>query len=116
MTKIAGPLFLAPKSVPKITQATLFLSVSGFLVVFCLLLGLKKHTQPGSFITEPRLGTSGWNPGTAWMMGIGNALWVLDIFTVGLALLIAVTDMLMAAPMALSTLQKKFPDQGRTSR
>ena len=74
MMKIAGPLFLAPKSVPKFTQATLLLSVSGFLVVFCLLLGLKKHTQPGSFITEPRLGTSGWNPGTAWMMGIGNAL------------------------------------------
>lgn len=71
----AGPLFLRPNSVPKITQATLFFSISGFLIVFCMLLGLKKHTQPASFITQPGLGTSGWNTGTAWMMGVGNALY-----------------------------------------
>ncbi|MCJ1279557.1 hypothetical protein MMC21_007381 [Puttea exsequens] len=70
-----APLFLSPKSVPKITQATLFLSVSGFLVIFCMLLGLKKRTQPGSFITQKGLGTSGWGDGMAWMLGIGNALY-----------------------------------------
>lgn len=74
MIQTATPLFLAPKSVPKITQATLFLSVSGFIVLFCMLLGLKKQTQPASFISKSGLGTSGWSDGTAWMMGIGNAL------------------------------------------
>jgi len=39
-----------------------------------MLLGLKKQTQPASFITQSGLGTSGWGGGTAWMMGIGNAL------------------------------------------
>lgn len=71
----ACPLFLYPKSIPRITQATLFLSVSGFVVIFCMLLGLKKQTQPGSFITRSGLGTSGWSDGTAWMIGIGNALY-----------------------------------------
>ncbi|KAL8735111.1 MAG: hypothetical protein Q9166_000987 [cf. Caloplaca sp. 2 TL-2023] len=70
----AAPLFLSPKLVPKITQATLFLSVSGFIVVFCMLLSLKKQTQAGSFLTQSGLGTSGWSTGTAWVMGIGNAL------------------------------------------
>ncbi len=74
IVKIACPLFLCPDLVPKITQATLFLSVSGFVVIFCMLLVLKKQTQPGSFITGSGLGTSGWNDGTAWMMGVGNAL------------------------------------------
>lgn len=69
------PLFLSPKSIPKITQMTLFLSVSGFVVVFCVLLGLKEQTQPASFITQRGLGTSGWGEGTAWMLGVGNALY-----------------------------------------
>ncbi|KAL9632290.1 MAG: hypothetical protein Q9204_003856 [Flavoplaca sp. TL-2023a] len=71
----AAPLFISPRSVPKFTQATLFLSVSGFIVVFCMLLGLKKQTQPGSFLTQSGLGSSGWSTGTAWVMGIGNALY-----------------------------------------
>ncbi|KAL8856519.1 MAG: hypothetical protein Q9178_006834 [Gyalolechia marmorata] len=71
----SAPLFLSPRSVPKFTQATLFLSVSGFIVVFCMLLGLKKQTQPGSFITQSGLGRSGWSTGTAWVMGVGNALY-----------------------------------------
>ena len=70
----AAPLFLVPRSVPRITRATLLLSVTGFIVVFCTLLGLKKQTQPGSFITRKGLGTSGWGEGTAWLLGVGNAL------------------------------------------
>lgn len=70
----AAPLFLCPRLVPKITQATLFLSVFGFLVSFALIIGLKKHTQPSSFITKPGLGTSGWGSGTAWVIGLGNAM------------------------------------------
>lgn len=70
----AAPLFLCPRLVPKITQATLFLTVLGFLVSFALVIGLKKHTQPSSFITQPGLGTSGWGSGTAWVLGLGNAM------------------------------------------
>ena len=70
----ASPLFISPKLIPKLTQATLFFSVTGFFIVFCMLLGLKKQTQPNSFITESGLGTSGWSPGTAWVLAVGNAL------------------------------------------
>ncbi|KAL8902072.1 MAG: hypothetical protein Q9207_004897 [Kuettlingeria erythrocarpa] len=38
-----------------------------------MVLGLKKRTQPGSFITRSGQGTSGWSPGTAWVLGVGNA-------------------------------------------
>lgn len=71
---VAAPLFLTPHSVPRIARATLLLSVTGFVVVLCTLLGLKKQTQPGSFITQKGLGTSGWGEGMAWMLGVGNAL------------------------------------------
>ncbi|KAA6414172.1 MAG: choline transporter [Lasallia pustulata] len=71
----SAPLFLCPRLVPKITQATLFLSVLGFLVSFALVIGLKKHTQSSSFITQPGLGTSGWRSGTAWVIGLGNAMY-----------------------------------------
>lgn len=71
----AAPVFLSPRAIPKFVQAALYISVGGFVVVFCMLLGLKKHTQPGSFITQSGLGTSGWSPGTAWIMGITNAMY-----------------------------------------
>ncbi|KAI4204343.1 MAG: hypothetical protein LQ346_001615 [Caloplaca aetnensis] len=70
----AAPLFLSPKIVPRFVQAALYLSVTGFFVIFCMVLGLKKRTQPGSFITRSGQGTSGWSPGTAWVLGVGNAL------------------------------------------
>ncbi|KAL9016756.1 MAG: hypothetical protein Q9185_005930 [Variospora sp. 1 TL-2023] len=63
------------RMVPKITRAALFLAVSGFFVVFGLVLGLRRQTQPASFITQPGLGTSGWNAGTAWVLGVGNAMY-----------------------------------------
>lgn len=68
------PVFLGPRQIPKILQASLILSVTGFVVVFSLALCLRKQTQPLSFITSPHRGTSGWGPATAWMMGIGNAM------------------------------------------
>ncbi|KAI4120184.1 MAG: hypothetical protein LQ345_000140 [Seirophora villosa] len=71
----SSPLFLCPRMVPKITRAALFLAVTGFFVVFGLVLGLRRQTQPASFITQSGLGTSGWNAGTAWVLGVGNALY-----------------------------------------
>lgn len=43
-----------------------------FLVVVC---AMQQSTQPGSFLTRSDLGTSGWNPGTAWLLGIANAMY-----------------------------------------
>ncbi|KAL8959294.1 MAG: hypothetical protein Q9193_003817, partial [Seirophora villosa] len=73
--KAAAPLFVSPKIVPRFVRAALYLSVTGFFVIFCMVLGLRKSTQPGSFITRSGQGTSGWNPGTAWVLGVGNALY-----------------------------------------
>ena len=53
---------------------SLWLSTGGCLVNFIVLLAMKKHTNSASFITESNLGTSGWGQGTAWVLGIMNAL------------------------------------------
>ncbi|MCJ1428598.1 hypothetical protein MMC29_006508, partial [Sticta canariensis] len=66
------PVFAGPRHIPIILQASLVLSVTGFFVVFLLALLLRKQTQPLSFITSSYRGTSGWEPATAWMMGVGN--------------------------------------------
>ncbi|KAL8916430.1 MAG: hypothetical protein Q9208_008516 [Pyrenodesmia sp. 3 TL-2023] len=71
----AAPLFLSPTIVPRFVQMALYLSVTGFFVIFCMVLGLKKRTQPGSFITRSGEGTSGWSHSTAWVLGVGNALY-----------------------------------------
>lgn len=68
------PLFLAPRLVPKVIQASFALSLIGFLVVFSLVIALRQQTQPASSITTPRAGTSGWGMGIAWTMGIPNAM------------------------------------------
>lgn len=37
--------------------------------------GMHKHLNRGSFLVEPGLGTSGWNSGTAWTLGISNCMY-----------------------------------------
>lgn len=39
------------------------------------MLAMRQHTNDGSFIVESDLGTSGWNQGTAWVLGISNAMY-----------------------------------------
>lgn len=68
------PLFLGPRRVPKVIQASFFLSLIGFFVVFGLVTTQNRQTQPLSSITTPRIGTSGWGIGVAWTMGISNAM------------------------------------------
>ena len=43
-----------------------------FLVVTC---AMHQSVQPISFLTRSDLGSSGWNPGTAWLLGISNAMY-----------------------------------------
>lgn len=68
------PLFVAPKRVDVTVQVTLYASLIGMVVSFVIVLAMRKQVQPGSFITQSHLGTSGWSDGTAWLLGIVNAM------------------------------------------
>lgn len=37
--------------------------------------GMHKHVNNGSYLVKSGLGTSGWNSGTAWMLGISNCMY-----------------------------------------
>ncbi|MCJ1378825.1 hypothetical protein MMC17_001924 [Xylographa soralifera] len=69
------PLFLSGQWLPRILKASLAFSVTGIAIVFCLVLTLRKQSQPFTFITSPYAGTSGWNTGVSWMMGVGNSMY-----------------------------------------
>lgn len=53
----------------------MYLSLSGFLAWFIIILAMKQNTNDGSFILQSDLGTSGWGQGTAWALGITNAMY-----------------------------------------
>ena len=36
---------------------------------------MRDHSNSGGFITGAGQGTSNWNPGTAWMLGIVNSMY-----------------------------------------
>ncbi|KAJ5820639.1 hypothetical protein N7474_006230 [Penicillium riverlandense] len=69
------PLFLFPKSVPKIASGSMYLSLSGFLAWFIIILAMRQHTNDGSYVVKSDMGTSGWGQGTAWALGITNAMY-----------------------------------------
>ncbi|KAA6411064.1 MAG: HNM1-Choline permease [Lasallia pustulata] len=69
-----SPLFLGPRLIPQILQASLAFSVTGLIIIFCLLLALRKQSQPLSFLLITN-GTSGWGIGAAWMLGLGNSMY-----------------------------------------
>jgi choline transport protein len=53
----------------------MYLSLGGFVGWFIVLLATKSHTNDTSFVMAPNTGTSGWNPGAAWLLGIANAMY-----------------------------------------
>ncbi|KIX04733.1 uncharacterized protein Z518_05603 [Rhinocladiella mackenziei CBS 650.93] len=69
------PLFFAPSKISVTVQATLFLSILGVLLAFIITLATRQQTQPASWIVQDRLGTSGWSDGTAWLLGVTNAMY-----------------------------------------
>ncbi|KAI1628725.1 amino acid/polyamine transporter I [Exophiala viscosa] len=69
------PLFIFPKFLTKLATGSLYLTIIGFAVWFIVLLAMKKESNPGSLMTESGLGSSGWSSGTAWMLGISNAMY-----------------------------------------
>lgn len=36
---------------------------------------MRTHTNSADFVTSGGQGTSGWNPGTAWVLGIINSMY-----------------------------------------
>lgn len=74
-TVTALPLFLAPKKISVTVQATLYASLVGFTLTFIIVLAMAKQHEPASWITRAHLGTSGWSDGTAWLLGISNAMY-----------------------------------------
>lgn len=53
----------------------MYLSLSGFLAWFIILLAMRQHTNNGSYVMKSDVGTSGWGQGTAWALGITNAMY-----------------------------------------
>jgi len=72
---VVAPIYLTPKALPRIASSSMYLSLTGFLVIFVIILAMRQHTNDGSLLVESNLGTSGWGQGTAWVLGITNAMY-----------------------------------------
>ena len=66
---------MMPRKIGWITQAVLFLSLIGFALFLIVALAMCKRKRSGQFITQSGLGSSGWSDGTAWVLGITNAMY-----------------------------------------
>lgn len=69
------PLFVVPRRISWVTQAVLHISLAGFVPFLVVSLAMSKNKQSGRFIVQSGLGTSGWGDGTAWVLGITNAMY-----------------------------------------
>ena len=56
-------------------QIALYLTLSGYLIFFIVLLIMHGNVQPQSFILESGQGNSGWNESTAWLLAISNSMY-----------------------------------------
>ena len=70
-----SPLFLGPRLIPRIVQISLAFSVTGLIIIFCLVLSLRKQSQPLSSIVTPGPVRSGWGIGPAWLLGVTNSMY-----------------------------------------
>ena len=70
-----SPLFLGPRLVPRLLQISLAFSITGLIIVFCLVLVLRKQSQPLSSITSPGSARSGWATAPAWLLGVTNSMY-----------------------------------------
>lgn len=69
------PVFVASNRLSIVVQASLFFSVVGMFLMLFVTTGMHQHTNEASFLVESGLGSSGWNAGTAWMLGISNCMY-----------------------------------------
>ncbi|RAL04575.1 choline transporter [Aspergillus ibericus CBS 121593] len=71
------PIFVAPSKIHWTVQTALFLSLTGMVLVFIITLSMCRQKQPASFLLQSGYGISGWNDGTAWMLGVMNAMYAI---------------------------------------
>ena len=69
-----SPLFIGPRVIPSILQVSFAFSVIGLIVVLGLILLFRQQFQPLSYLLNTH-GSSGWNTGTAWMLGVTNSMY-----------------------------------------
>ncbi|PYH87691.1 choline transporter, partial [Aspergillus ellipticus CBS 707.79] len=71
------PLFTVPNKLHWIVQVALYLSITGMLLIFIISLVMCEQKQPASYLLENGFGKTGWNDGTAWMLGVMNAMYAI---------------------------------------
>ncbi|KAK7398128.1 hypothetical protein QQX98_012492 [Neonectria punicea] len=71
----AVPVFVASNRLAIVVQGSLFLSLIGMALTLFVATGMHKHTNDGSYLVQSNLGTSGWDSGTAWLLGITNCMY-----------------------------------------
>lgn len=69
------PIFVASKRLGWLVQTALCLSVIGMILFLFVPVGMHQHVNRSSFLVESNLGTSGWDSGTAWILGISNCMY-----------------------------------------
>ncbi|KAG6986464.1 choline transport protein [Physcia stellaris] len=70
-----APLFLSPRLIPTIVQIGVAFSVTGLVLVFYLVLALRKQSRPLSYVMSSFHGTSGWSIWPAWVLGVTNSMY-----------------------------------------
>lgn len=71
----AVPIFVASKRLGWLVQTALVISAIGMILILFVPVGMHQHVNRSSYLVESNLGTSGWNSGTAWILGICNCMY-----------------------------------------
>ena len=88
---LVTPIFLAPSKVNWTVHTALFLSLTGMALIITISLGMCQQKQPVSFLLQRGYGTSGWNEGTAWMLGIMNTMYCMTGIDAGMSVSVSFT-------------------------
>ena len=86
------PIFLAPSKVNWTAQTALFLSLTGMALIIIITLGMCQEKQPASFLLQPGYGRSGWNEGTAWMLGVMNTMYSMTGIDAGMSVSVSLNN------------------------
>ncbi|KAK7419472.1 hypothetical protein QQZ08_010842 [Neonectria magnoliae] len=105
----AIPVFVASNRLAIVVQASLFLSLVGMALTLFVATGMHKNTNNGSYLVQS-LGTSGWNSGTAWLLGITNCMYAFG-GTDG-ALMFFMTDLEAVATSPLPSMELIYQATG----
>ena len=65
------------RTVPWLTQGTLYISLAGVIITFVVVLAMHQHFQPASYLLQPSstVGSSGWPHRLAWILGAANSMY-----------------------------------------